>query len=197
MTSGDTTNVTYSLLCLVLVGSALLSRRLPLGQTLKMIAAWVGIFAAVFLVFLFRPEFKALWQRVKADISGSAVSAEGQMIVRKSEDGHFYVDAQVNGQELRFLIDSGATVTSLSPSGASEAGVLIDEDAFPVVVETANGVTTEKRATAATFQVGPIQRSDFAVHVGQGLGETNIIGMNFLSTLRGWQVRGEELVLNP
>ena len=38
-------------------------------------------------------------------------------------DGHFWVDAQVNGKTVKFLVDSGATVTTIDRDTALEAGV--------------------------------------------------------------------------
>jgi aspartyl protease family protein len=197
MTNEDSSSLTYGLLCLTLVASALFARKLPLGQSLKMIVSWIGIFAGVYVLFLFRPEFMQIWQRVKADVSGGTISKGGQLIVRKAEDGHFYVDADVNGRSLRFLVDSGATVTTLSTEAANQAGVSVDEKDFPVIVETANGMATEHRAVANSFKVGSIERSELAIHVGEGIGETNVLGMNFLSTLASWRVAGEELILTP
>ena len=63
MSDGQAPNFVYLALCLVLVASALFSRRLPLGQTAKMAAAWIGIFALVFALFSFRSEFMAIGSR--------------------------------------------------------------------------------------------------------------------------------------
>ena len=41
-----------------------------------------------------------------------------------------------------------------------------------------------------------IVRSDFGVHVNE-VGDTNVLGMNFLSSLAGWRVEGNTLVLRP
>ncbi|AHE54249.1 hypothetical protein [Sphingomonas sanxanigenens] len=50
MSEGQTANFLYMLLLLVLVGSSLIARRLPMGQTLKMVIAWVAIFAVGFFI---------------------------------------------------------------------------------------------------------------------------------------------------
>ncbi len=197
MTAGDGSSLTYGLLCLILVASSLFARRLPLGPTLKMTLAWIGIFAFVYVLFLFRPEFMSIWERAKADVAGGAVSKDGQVVVRKSSDGHFYIDGAVNGHRLHFLVDSGATVTTLTEIAAKNAKVEIDPGDFPVMVNTANGVASERRARVKELKVGSIARQDFPIHVSEGLGETNVIGMNFLSTLAGWRVAGEEMILNP
>jgi aspartyl protease family protein len=198
MSGDDNASLIYGLICVMLLLSSLVARRLPLKQTMKMLLAWVAIFAGIFALFLFRGEFKEIWQRAKADFAGNAeVAADGTMRIKKDEDGHFNVRASVNGKEVDFLIDTGATVTTLNTGDARNANVDVDSSGFPVIVQTANGMAESQRARIATLNIGPISRKDFAVHVGDGLGDTNLLGMNFLSSLKGWRVEGDELVLNP
>ncbi len=46
----ETGRVIYGILLLILVGSALLSRRIPMSQMVKMIVAWIFIFTIMFLL---------------------------------------------------------------------------------------------------------------------------------------------------
>lgn len=188
----------YLIGCLVLVASGLAVRRLPLGQTLKMAIAWILIFAAGFAVFALRDDFRALGGRLVAEVSGEAgqETKGGELRIRRSDDGHFWVDGEVNGRPTRFLVDSGATVTTLSRATAERAGVA-PRGGFGVMVETANGTTMVERGRAGTLKVGPIERSDVAVHISSNLSDINLIGMNFLSTLSAWSVEGSTLVLRP
>lgn len=187
-------NLLYMALLLVLVGSALVSRRLPVGKTLKMAAAWVAIFAVVFVLFSFRSEFMAIGSRLKAEAIGTPIQAGEELRIPIAEDGHFWVEANVNGHEESFLVDSGATMTTISRETASKAG--IETGMRVALVETANGTVPMRRARAERFAVGPIQRSDFAVQVNDH-GDGNVLGMNFLSSLQGWRVEGNYLVLQP
>ena len=110
------------------------------------------------------------------------------------DDGHFWVSASVNGRQAPFLVDSGASMTTISPDLAAEAKV---ETGMRVAeVETANGDVQMPVATAARFEVGPISRTDFTLHVNSA-GDTNVLGMNFLSSLGSWRVEGNTLVLQP
>jgi aspartyl protease family protein len=198
MSGDDNANLIYGLICALLLISSLTARRLPLQQTVKMLLAWIAIFSAFFALFLFRDEFSEVWKRAKADFNGGVeVAANGSMRITKDDSGHFRVSASVNGTKVAFLIDTGATVTTLNPRDASSAGVVIDSSSYPVVSQTANGLATGRRARIATLNVGPISRQDFPVHVAKGLGDTNLLGMNFLSSLQGWRVEGNEMVLNP
>jgi len=190
-------NFLYLLGCLVLVGSGLMVRRLPLGQNLKMVVAWLLIFGAAFVAFTLKDDFLALGRRAYAEMRGDNVisSGRGEIRIRQSDDGHFYVNGEVNGHAVRFLVDSGATVTTLSHGTARSAGVE-PQGNFGVMVDTANGTALMDRGTAERLKVGPIERSAMAVQISRlEEDDLNVIGMNFLSTLSAWGVEGQTLVL--
>ena len=183
---------------LVLVGSSLLARRLPIGQSIKMALAWIAIFGAAFVLFLFRDEGRAVWARATAELSGNAGQTVGKTLrIKKSDDGHFWVRASVNGKPVQFLIDSGATTTTLTREAAAAAGIE-SAGGFPVMVETANGTVEAQRARMARLDVGPIAQQDAPALIGGGdMGDTNLLGMSFLSSLKSWRVEGATLVLEP
>src|SRR5262245_39179020 len=108
MSDGQAPNILYLALCLVLVASALFSRRLPIGKTLKMAAAWIGIFAFAFAIFSFRSEFMAIGARLKAEAIGTPIQSGAELRIPMAEDGHFWVEASINGHNAPFLVDSGA-----------------------------------------------------------------------------------------
>lgn len=189
--------VAYILLCLVLVGSGLAARRLPLGHTLKVSLAWIVIFFLAFAAFAFRNEFSAFGHRLKQEAFGDAQPAQGEggtVVIRRQDDGHYWVDASVNGQSARFLIDSGASKTTIDRELARRAGI---ETGMRIdVVETANGTVTMRKGVAARLEVGTIVRSDWPISVSEQPGLA-VIGMDVLSSLRGWRVDGDTLVLQP
>lgn len=188
----------YLIGCLILVGTAFAVRRVPIGQGLKMALAWILIFAAAFFAFALRNDFRALGNRLLAEVQGGEAQQVqgGALRIRRADDGHFWVDAAVNGQTAHFLVDSGATMTTLTRDTARRAGVE-PEGSFGVVVDTANGPAIEDRGTARTLTLGPITRTDFAVDIASANNQLNVIGMNFLSSLHGWGVEGDTLVLRP
>ncbi len=200
MNDGDqAVHFIYLIGVLVLVGSALMVRRIPIAQGLKMFTAWVLIFAAAFVVFTLKDEFSALWSRVVLETRGGEVAEKGkggELRVRQSPDGHFWVTAEVNGEPVRFLIDSGATTTSINRRTAQRVGIE-PRAGLRAMVRTANGVVMVDRGRAETLEVGDIRREDVGVHISEAFGDMNVIGMNFLSSLSGWGVEGRTLILRP
>lgn len=188
MTGDQTASAVYALLCIVLVASGLAARRLPWGQTLKMAAAWVAIFAVGAVVFSFRTE-------IMDRVLERPVLAGGTLRVPMSEDGHFHVVARINGKPVRLLIDSGASVTTLGRSAAAATDVEPD-GMFPVMVNTANGTIQVRRGRVRSIEVGDIAMDDLPVHLAPG-DDIDVIGMNFLSRLSRWSVEGRTLVLVP
>ena len=94
------------------------------------------------------------------------------------------------------LIDTGATTTSLSRNFAKKAGVEVSDVGFGVIVETANGMTTMRRARARSISIGPITRENQPLWVGEDDG-INVLGMSFLSSLSSWRVEGKTMILVP
>lgn len=187
-------NALYLALLLVLVGSSLFAMRLPMGKALKMAAAWVAIFGVGFILFSFRGEFSALGARLKAEAIGTPIQSGEELRIPMADDGHFWVEGRVNGHEARFLVDSGASVTTLDRTTASAAGV--EPDMRVAVVETANGTVRMRVATLDQFAIGQIARPGLTVYIN-GRHQTNVLGMNFLSSLGSWRVEGNYLVLRP
>src|SRR4051812_11486065 len=183
---------------LTLVGSSLLSRRLPIGQVARMIAGWLLIFAAVLVGYSYRFELNLVVQRVAGDLLGERGQTVGDTLrVPMAPDGHFWVRARVDGKEIRFLIDSGATTTALSTDTAEAAGLELERGGFPVVINTANGAVQAQRTSIGRLSMGPIVSKDLAAVVSPAFGDMNVLGMNFLSSLASWRVEGRTLILEP
>lgn len=121
----------------------------------------------------------------------------GETRVPMDRDGHFWIKAKVNGAERRFLVDTGATLTAISPSTA-EAGRLEPKAmSQAIMMRTANGTVQAQLTTIAELRFGSVVARDLDAVVAPGLGEANVIGMNLLSRLASWRVEGRTLILVP
>jgi aspartyl protease family protein len=183
----------YILMALMLVLGALIVRREPAAKLFTMALAWVAIFAAGFVLFTFRDNLGWVAQRLKAEAIGTPVQEGRETRIPMAIDGHFWVDAKVNGNDVKFLVDSGATTTTIDRNTAKSAGIEISSrrDQY---VRTGNGVVRVATGRADELTVGPITRRDVALQIADN-DDLNVLGMNYLSTLSRWSVEGRWLVL--
>lgn len=193
----DGPSLIWGVVCILLLVSSLAARRLPLGYVAKAGLAWIAIFATLFAIFSFRFEFIGIWERVKADISGTAgqnISSEA-IELRRQDDGHYWLMVDINGKPVRFMLDSGATMTAINATTASEVGV--EADGYPIVLSTANGRIAAKRGVVRSLSVGPHNIENHQVVVSERFGDVNVLGMNFLNSMKSWRVEANMMVLQP
>jgi len=190
----DAPYAVYYAVLLVAVAASLIGMRLPIGKMLKMALAWVAIFGIGFILVSYRSEIGGVAQRLRSEATGSSI-VEGRTVrIPMADDGHFWVDAEVNGHALRFMVDSGASITTVSRESALAAELPIGTER--TIVQTANGPATAIKGSADRLDIGPIKRTDFPVDINEH-DDTNLLGMNFLSSLSSWRVEGHYLVLVP
>lgn len=118
-----------------------------------------------------------------------------ESIYRRAGDGHFYVDADVNGTRIRFLVDTGATYVALSPDDARSAGLRVFESDYTGRTSTANGVTRVAPVTLRQVELDQLQLFDVRAVVLEKPMPVSLLGMSFLSRLQGYETRNDELVL--
>jgi aspartyl protease family protein len=115
----------YLLMAAMLVMGALMSRREPVAKLLTMALAWVAIFAGGFILFTFRDNLGWVAQRLRAEAVGTPVTQGQETRIPMAIDGHFWIDARLNGHSVKFLVDSGATTTTVDRKTARRAEIEI------------------------------------------------------------------------
>ena len=185
----------YSLMAIMLIIGTLMSRREPIARQLTMVLAWVSIFAGGFILFTFRDNFGYVLQRLKAEAVGTPVVQGRETRIPMAIDGHFWVEGRVNGVPVKFLVDSGATMTTIDRETARRAGVPVSPRADQFV-RTGNGIVRMATGRARALDIGGIERRDVGLQVAAH-DDLNVLGMNFLSSLSRWGVEGRWLVLVP
>jgi aspartyl protease family protein len=188
-------------LALYAIGAALLImllQRIPVIGKVVRFAFSLGLLAFLIFILLqqapYQPELSRLTGRLGLDDQHVAGK---ELRVRMSSDGHFWVLASVNGIKRRMLIDSGATVTALSETTARQAGIDVGTGLTPVVLRTANGAAAAQTGKIDELRVGNIVARNLRIVTAPGLGELDVLGMNFLSKLDSWRVEGRTLILVP
>lgn len=183
----------YVLMAVMLVVGMLISRRGPAARLATTVLASVAIFGAGFVLLTFRDDLGFVVQRLKSEATGAPVEQAGQLRIPQAVDGHFYIEASVNGRPVRFLVDSGATMTTIGRATAAATDVIVSNGRGQTV-RTGNGIVRVATGRAASFDIGAIQRRNVGLHIADS-NDFNVLGMNYLSSLRRWGVEGRWLIL--
>jgi aspartyl protease family protein len=183
----------YLLMAMMLVLGALINRREPLAKLLVMGLAWVAIFGGGFVLFTFRDDLGFIAQRLKTEATGEPMVAGSEVRIPMAIDGHFWIEGKINGKPVKFLVDSGATVTTIDRASALRVGA-VASDTRDQLVRTGNGFIKVARGTAQQLEIATIERDNIRLHIVDG-DDMNVLGMNFLSTLTRWSVEGRWLIL--
>lgn len=202
MDSDAFARLVYLSALLLVIGAGVLSRRFDSGAWLRNLAIWLLVLALLVGGYQYRYELQDSASRMTLGlVPGSPISigsaGTGQAVrLDRGSGGHFEARAEVDGVPVTFMVDTGATATVLSAEDARRVGIDAGALSFTLPVSTANGVAMTARTTVGTIGIGPIERRRMPVLVAApgALGQS-LLGMNFLGTLSGVELRGAVMIL--
>lgn len=191
MYSDQIARVIYLVLLLSVIGGYfLVANRGSLGRVAQQAAIWGLIFVGAIAV-------AGLWGDIRRDVSGiprQQVIGTDQIVVPRAPDGHFYLNAEVNGKPVLFVVDTGATDIALSQSDARRVGLDPAGLAYLGTAQTANGVVATAPVRLDSVSVGPFTDTGVRAMVTKGDLGDSLLGMSYL---RRYQItmNGDRMVL--
>lgn len=123
------------------------------------------------------------------------ITASGDLIIPKARNGHFYAAGTVNGWPVNFMVDTGASLVTVSEAFAQQAGVAAG---VPTVFKTANGDLPGRVVPDVPVTLGPVQVSGVRLGVGLVGGNLNdgLLGQSFLSKFEIILTK-DQMILRP
>src|SRR5260221_12955999 len=121
--------------------------------------------------------------------------APKSVVYRADPLGHFQLTATVNGAPIRVVVDTGATVVSLSLADAAAVGIDPHSLAYTVKASTANGESRAAPVMLSNVSIGQISIDNVPAVVAEKL-KYSLLGMSFLSRLKGFEIREGSLTIN-
>ena len=196
-----TADLPWTQLAIYAVGAALILMllfKIPyVGRVIRALFSFALLAFGIFLILQQAP-FDPTLSRITASLGLDRQEVVGEEVrIPMARDGHFWATVRLNGTERRMLVDSGATVTALSTATARAAGVDADATLVPLLMKTANGTVRADAGTLDRLEIGGIEARKLNVVISPGLGDTDVLGMNFLSELQSWRVEDRTLILTP
>ena len=172
-------------------------RGLKLVFVLKYVAIWVGVAAVLALGFAYKDEIAGIPQHfaIAFQTGRPVVVGPHELVISQDDEGAYQALATVNGQPVRFIVDTGASDTVLAPQDARRLGVDLVSVKFDQESETANGKGYGAPFVARDFQLGPIRLVNFKMQINKAPMSSSLLGLSFLKRMTSSEIRGRKLYL--
>lgn len=171
------------------------------GMSIKKISKFAGLWAAfIFILFIgytYMPTLKEVFNKVYANlVPGYVIQGDSEIHIIADQNGHFMARAEVDGVDVLFLVDTGATNVSLTWTDAKKLGISPEALHYTIMTETANGI-----AWAAPIKLKYVQLGDIIIqNVSASIGKydnlkTSLLGMSFLEKLKAYGVSANTMIM--
>ncbi len=193
METPDPARLLYLVCLLVFIVVAYgIARRPRLAHTAVSAGIWFVIFAGGYLAF----DNWDIIERATSPRQAIVTSQTGTIVdVPRRRDGHYYMELEVNGTSLQFVVDTGATHMVLSQADALAVGIPPDELDYIGRARTANGLVRTAEVRLATVSLGAISDRDVRAIVNEGDLDTSLLGMSYLQKFGKIEIEGDRLRL--
>lgn len=153
-------------------------------------AAWIGL--AALLTWFFSDYLDSQWNPNRSVVSRANVDEQSQVVLQRNRYGHYVASGFINGHQVVFLLDTGATHVSVPQHIAVKIGL---QRGAPLEVSTANGIATVFATVLREVQLGNIVLQDVRADINPHFDQDEILlGMAFLKHLEFTQ-SGDTLTL--
>jgi aspartyl protease family protein len=198
LSTHDFASLVMKIAMLVVIGGAVLTLfRDRFSDAVQNAMLWVVIALALVLGYTYRFDIRDVSDRVFAELVPGRAAVHGHAVeFARSRSGDFAIAAEVNGNRVAMILDTGASTVVLTNEAAKAAGLPINMMKYSVNVETANGRALTAAVTLDRVMVGNITEHAVSALIAQpGQLKTSLLGMSFLNRLAGWEVRGDKLMM--
>lgn len=162
-----------------------------MGQAAQHAAIWGLIFIGVILAIGFKDQLTG-----QLYVDHAVPAGEGVLAFRRAPDGHFYVNAEVNGEPVRFMVDTGATDLVLTEADARDVGVDTGRLQYVQPTYTANGRVMSARVRLESVALGGEVDRDVGASVSGGELGQSLLGMRYLERWKSVRIEGDRLYLS-
>ena len=111
---------------------------------------------------------------------GNTGDSGSKVVLSAGSGGHFLTQGQINGQAVQLLVDTGASVVSLSTGDAERIGLKY-KTGQAVHMITANGVIPGWRVKLASVRIGDVVVYEVDAIVSSGAMPFVLLGNSFLT----------------
>ncbi|MGB1033642.1 MAG: retropepsin-like aspartic protease family protein [Primorskyibacter sp.] len=190
ITPDDIGTLMYLMLLLAALAFWVFSGRDGAGRKLQYLGVWGLIIVGTVAII-------GLWSDIRTRVAPAQASFTdtGAVTIPLSADGHFHVTLDINGEPVRFVVDTGASGVVLTRRDAARVGLRERDLAFFGEAMTANGMVRTAPVLLDRVALGPFQDSNLPASVNAGEMRQSLLGMSYLQRFDRLEISNNRLVL--
>lgn len=191
MTGDDYGQLAYLVALLLFVGYWVFgSYRQRLSKSLQQLAIWGLIFLGAIVAV-------GLWDDIRSTVQPvqTVMTDENRIELPRAADGHFHATLDINGQPVKFIVDTGASDLVLTQQDAARIG--LDPENLPYFgrAMTANGEVKTAHVRLDEVRFGSFSDRNVAASVNGGEMSGSLLGMSYLNRFTQITIAGNKLIL--
>jgi aspartyl protease family protein len=157
-------------------------------------AAFLAVIAAGVALGLLLPGAKPKAAPTQPALAAAVTAKPRETVLEREDNGHFFTVADVNGEPIKFVVDTGASVVALTMDDARRAGVQFDPGKFDVVGSGASGAVRGQEVMLDNVELDGKRVSGVRALVLDGL-NISLLGQNYLRHLDTVAISGDKMTL--
>ena len=126
-----------------------------------------------------------------AAAASASASEPKETVLERMENGHFYANVEVNGELVRFMIDTGATTVAMTEKDAARVGLQFSPNEYTEVGMGAGGPIQGKLVTLDKVVLDGKEARGVEGTILQG-GGMNLLGQDYLGRF-SIEIRGDTM----
>ena len=199
MNSDQLPSATVSIIVLVMLIAGLLSsKRVSFSQAIKYSVLWLLFGLIIVILYSYRFEFTELKNRVAGSINPTKPRLDRekrQIVIKISDDGHYYLRAEINKKNILFMVDTGATSVAISGEDAKTIGFDVKKLNYNKKYQTANGISFGASVNLDAINIDGYVINNINASVNPNLSGASLFGMSALKKFSSYQFINDTLIL--
>lgn len=183
-------SVGYLTILLIAIGGWFMASNRPsIGKSLQIALVWGMIFMAAMAIY-------GMWSDITRSYVAQVTSEDETITLPRARDGHYYATVKINGVNINFLVDTGATDLVLSRADADKIGLDVAELPFLGSAYTANGTVPIAYTLLREVRLGPYLDRSVSASINGGEMDKSLLGMSYLGKYDRIEILNDRLVLH-
>jgi aspartyl protease family protein len=197
ISSHEWSNVIYILILVALLIMGFSRKDLPIKKIFEFTGLWIAFALVALVLYSYRFEFFEVKDRVLSDLFPSKAINKNhkQLVLNIAQDGHYYLNVKIKNNEVRFMIDTGASDMVIDEKIALKLGYDLRNINYNKIFQTANGQSYGASISFDEVDVSGIKFYNVQASITNSDLVIPLLGMSFLQKFYKYEFFRDKLIL--